>query len=103
MIAVYVKQPNGLNTFLTTCKLTADERTHLKATKGNFLTQKMIERQRLQQTSTIESLSMNIGPTTSTTSVNANSSPNPGFTPIDTFESDVTGISPIKNPESNEF
>jgi len=45
LIAVYQKQPDGSNLFLTTCKLTPLEVKHLKDTNGNFLPEKMIKQQ----------------------------------------------------------
>ena len=42
VIAVYQKQPNGDNLFLTTAKLTDSERSNLIATNGNFLTEKVL-------------------------------------------------------------
>ena len=45
LIAVYQKQPDGSNLFLTTCKLTPLEVTHLKDTNGNFLPERMIKQQ----------------------------------------------------------
>ena len=45
LIAVYKKQPDGSNLFLTTCRLTPLELKHLKDTNGNFLPEKMIKQQ----------------------------------------------------------
>ena len=45
VIAVYEKQPDGSNLFLTTCTLTDRERAHLKSTNGNFITEKILEQQ----------------------------------------------------------
>lgn len=45
LIAVYEKQPDGSNLFLTTCTLTPLEVKHLKSNNGNFLTEKMINEQ----------------------------------------------------------
>jgi hypothetical protein len=45
LIVVYQKQPDGSNLFLTTCKLTPLEVTHLKDTNGNFLPERMIKQQ----------------------------------------------------------
>jgi hypothetical protein len=45
LIAVYQKQPDGSNLFLTTCRLTPLEVKHLKDTNGNFLPEKMIKQQ----------------------------------------------------------
>ena len=45
LIAVYQKQPDGSNLFLTTCRLTPLELKHLKDTNGNFLPEKMIKQQ----------------------------------------------------------
>ena len=42
VIAVYEKQPDGSNLFLTTCKLVPAEVKHLQDSNGNFLTEKMI-------------------------------------------------------------
>jgi len=45
VIAVYEKQPDGSNLFLTTCTLTDRERDHLQDSNGNFLTEEMINQQ----------------------------------------------------------
>lgn len=45
LIAVYQKQPDGGNLFLTTCILTPLEVKHLKDTNGNFLPERMIKQQ----------------------------------------------------------
>jgi hypothetical protein len=45
LIAVYQKQPDGSNLFLTTCRLTPLEVKHLKDTNGNFLPERMIKQQ----------------------------------------------------------
>ena len=45
LIAVYKKQSDGSNLFLTTGKLTQAEVKHLEDSNGNFLTQKMIDQQ----------------------------------------------------------
>lgn len=45
VIAVYEKQADGSNLFLTTCRLTERERDHLKFTNGNFVTEKILEQQ----------------------------------------------------------
>ena len=45
LIAVYQKQPDGSNLFLTTCILTPLEVKHLKDSNGNFLPEKMIKQQ----------------------------------------------------------
>ena len=42
VIAVYEKQPDGSNLFLTTCKLVPAEVKHLQDSNSNFLTEKMI-------------------------------------------------------------
>lgn len=42
LIAVYQKQPNGTNLFLTTASLTDSERSNLIATNGNFLTERVL-------------------------------------------------------------
>lgn len=46
MIAVFQKQPNESNLFLTTCKLTIDKRAHLISTNGNFLMERIIQQQK---------------------------------------------------------
>jgi hypothetical protein len=43
VIAVYRKQPDGINLFATTCKLTRMEGDNLKATNGNFVTEKVLK------------------------------------------------------------
>jgi hypothetical protein len=45
VIAVYQKEPNGSNLFLTTCKLTRMETDHLKANNGNFVTERILKEQ----------------------------------------------------------
>ena len=45
VIAVYEKQPDGSNLFLTTCTLTDRESGHLKSTNGNFVTEKILDQQ----------------------------------------------------------
>jgi hypothetical protein len=45
LIAVYKKQSDGSNLFLTTCKLTLAQVKHLQNSNGNFLTEKMINQQ----------------------------------------------------------
>lgn len=45
LIAVYQKQQDGSYLFLTTCKLVPAEVKHLQNSNGNFLTEKMINRQ----------------------------------------------------------
>lgn len=45
VIAVYEKQPDGSNLFLTTCTLTDKEVDHLNSTNGNFVTDKILEQQ----------------------------------------------------------
>ena len=42
LIAVYQKQPDGSNLFLTTFKLNDNEVNHLEVTNGNFLSEKML-------------------------------------------------------------
>ena len=46
IIAVYQKQPDGSNLFLTTCELDDIERDHLKASNGNFVTKKILNQQK---------------------------------------------------------
>ena len=92
LIDVYQKQPDGSNLFLTTCKLTRMEADHLKATNGNFVTERVLKEQ--NSVSTLE-IDAPISP------MDENSSPNPGFTPTNNFESDVIGITPIDNSQSN--
>ena len=45
VIAVYQKQPDGSNLFLTTCALTDRESDHLKSTNGNFVTEEILDQQ----------------------------------------------------------
>ena len=80
VIAVYEKQPDGSNLFLTTCTL-----TDLELEQQNWV-------------STFESDSMGITPISP---MDENSSPNLGFTATNSFESDVMGITPIDNSQSN--
>ena len=44
-IAVYEKQPDGSNLFLTTCTLTDRESDYLKSTNGNFVTEEILDQQ----------------------------------------------------------
>ena len=88
LIAVYEKQPDGSNLFLTTCTLTETERDHLKSTNGNFVTDKILEQQNWG------SESMEVTPISP---MNENSSP--GFTSTSSFESDIMSITPIDNSQ----
>jgi hypothetical protein len=45
LIAVYQKQSDGSNLFLTTCELTIIEIDHLKANNGNFVTERILKEQ----------------------------------------------------------
>ena len=81
VIAVYEKQPDGSNLFLTTCKLVPVEVKHLQESNGNFLTEKMINQQ--------NAVSTNIHDSTNTKNLP------PQQTAVNTFESDVTGMTPI--------
>ena len=45
LIAVYQKQSDGSNLFLTTCELTVIEIDHLKANNGNFVTEIILKEQ----------------------------------------------------------
>jgi hypothetical protein len=45
LIAVYQKQSDGSNLFLTTCELTVIEIDHLKANNGNFVTERILKEQ----------------------------------------------------------
>lgn len=45
LIAVYQKQSDGSNLFLTNCELTEIERDNLKATNGNFITERILKEQ----------------------------------------------------------
>ena len=90
VIAVYEKQPDGSNLFLTTCTLTERESDHLKSTNGNFVTEKILD----QQNWVNEGIGI-----TPISPMDENSSP--GFSPTSSFESDVIGITPIDNSQSN--
>ena len=90
LIAVYEKQPDGSNLFLTTCTLTDLESDHLDSTNGNFVTQKILEQQNWVSEGT---------EITPISPMDENSSP--GFSPTSSFESDVMGITPIDNSQSN--
>ena len=90
VIAVYEKQPDGSNLFLTTCTLTDRESDHLKSTNGNFVTEKILDQQNW--------VSEGIG-ITPISPMDENSSP--GFSRTSSFESDVMGITPIDNSQSN--
>ena len=46
LIGVYEKQPDGKYLFLTTCKLTPMEKSHLVESNGNFVTEKVLENQK---------------------------------------------------------
>lgn len=43
---VYQKQPDGSNLFLTSCKLTPIEETHLDESNGNFVTETVLNDQK---------------------------------------------------------
>ena len=43
VIEVYEKETDRSNLFLTTCKLTNIEKTHLKSTNGHFVTEKILK------------------------------------------------------------
>ena len=45
LIAVYQKQSDGSNLFLTTCELTVIEIDHLKTNNGNFVTEIILKEQ----------------------------------------------------------
>jgi hypothetical protein len=45
LIAVYQKQSDGSNLFLTTCKLIRIEIDHLTANNGNFVTERILKEQ----------------------------------------------------------
>jgi hypothetical protein len=96
VIAVYPKQPDGSNLFLTTCKLTRKEIDHLESTNGNFVTQKILEQQNW-----VKNDITFVNPIYENNSMDANSSP--GFTSINSFESDVMSITPIDNSEFNNL
>jgi hypothetical protein len=102
VIAVYAKQSDGSNLFLTTCTLTDKEIDHLESTNGNFVTQKILEQQNWVKNDIIfvnpmyENNLMD-----KNKPMDANSSP--GFTSINSFESDVMGITPIDNSEFNNL
>jgi hypothetical protein len=59
LIAVYKKQSDGSNLFLTTCKLTRAEVKHLQDSNGNFLTEKMINQQSAVSTNIQDSRNTN--------------------------------------------
>ena len=92
VIAVYEKQPDGSNLFLTTCTLTDRENDHLKSTNGNFVTEKILDQQNW--------VSEGIG-ITPISPMDENSSS--GFSPTSSFESDIMGITPIDNSQSNNL
>ena len=90
VISVFTKQEDGSYSFLTTTKLTFLEEQHLKATNGNFVTQRVLEEQQSISTQVITSSSSTIDKST-----NNPSSSNQGFSPSNSFESDVLGFTPI--------
>jgi hypothetical protein len=61
LIAVYQKQSDGSNLFLTTCKLTPMERDHLMATDGNFVTEKVLNEQKAVSTNIQDNTNNNNG------------------------------------------
>ena len=61
LIAVYQKQPDGSNLFLTTCKLTQMEGDHLKATNGNFVTERILKEQSAVSTNIQDNTNNNNG------------------------------------------
>jgi hypothetical protein len=50
LIAVYQKQPDGTNLFLTTTRVTDSERNNLIATNGNFVTKRVLLEQQALST-----------------------------------------------------
>lgn len=102
VIAVYPKQPNGSNLFLTTCRLTDKEIEHLKSTNGNFVTQEILEQQNWvnKDINSVNPMYEN-NFMDKNNPMDANSSP--GFTSINNFQSDVMGITPIDNSGFNKF
>ena len=98
VIAVYEKRQDGNNLFLTTCKLTLDEREHLISTNGNFVTDKILDQKNWV------SGGIKTSPTITLSSpMDQDSYTNPGFTPINSFENDVMGISPTDESQSNNL
>ena len=102
VIAVYPKQQDGSNLFLTTCTLTDKEIEHLKSTNGNFVTQEILEQQNWVNTDInfVNPMDEN-NLMDKNNPMDANSSP--GFTSINSFQSDVMGITPIDNSEFNNL
>lgn len=90
IIAVYKKEKDGNNLFLTTCTLNENEAAHLESTNGNFLTDNNLQQQNWV------SGGMGITPISP---IDEKSSP--GFTPKSSFESDVMGITPLDKSQFN--
>ena len=61
LIAVYQKQADGSNLFLTTCELTEIERDHLNATDGNFVTERVLNEQKAVSTNIRDNTNNNNG------------------------------------------
>jgi len=61
LIAVYQKQPDESNLFLTTSELTAIERYHLIATDGDFVTEKILNKQKTISTNIQDNTNNNNG------------------------------------------
>jgi hypothetical protein len=61
VVAVYQKQPDGTNLFLTVCKLTVKESTHLIAIKGDFVTEKVLNEQKAVSTNIQNNTTKNDG------------------------------------------
>jgi hypothetical protein len=61
IIAVYQKQLDGSNLFLTTCKLNDIERDHLIAIKGNFVTGNVFKEQKAVSTNIRDNTNNNNG------------------------------------------
>ena len=93
VIAVYEKQPDGSNLFLTTCTLTEKESAHLYSTKRNFIIENILNQQNWV------SGDIGINPIPPSSPMGENSSL--GFTSRNSFESDVMGISPRDNSQFN--
>jgi hypothetical protein len=61
LIAVYQKQSDGSNLFLTTCELTVMERDNFIATNGNFVTERVLNEQKALSTNIQDNTNNNNG------------------------------------------
>ena len=111
IIAVYQKQPDGSNLFLTTCTLNEREKEHLIESNGNFCTTKVLDKKNwvsgitdmsIMEKNTSLSMSPDFTPTSNFENdvIKTPIDNSQGFTPISNFENDVIKT-PIDNSQQN--